>query len=98
MSEVEHGPKGGELILVEEVPYELRKGLTKAGILKSMGQRQGFRCRHGWHKFVAIGEPATLAMIGMGNAAGVELASMHGRFYSDLKQCSRCGELGRHFR
>lgn len=97
MSDVMYGPKGGELMFVEDVPYELRAGLKMEDLKAKMDGHKGFRCRRGWHAFEFVGEPATLAMIEKA-PAWVEATSLVGRVYSNLKQCTRCGELGRHFR
>lgn len=98
-AKAEFGPKDGELVTINHVVYELRVGLSLEELKAREGGERGFRCRHGWHNFEIVGWSATLALIEMqAPAERVELNSRIGRIYSDLKQCTRCGEVGRHFR
>lgn|GEM_PF-6013556 len=98
MEEIRKGPKGGDLIEIEETPFELEPGLTLAEVkAKEAEGTKGWRCRRGWHRRVTIAEPATLAMIEAQSPFAM-LTSAVARAYTDVSQCERCGEIGRALR
>lgn len=98
MEEIRKGPNGGDLIEIEEVPYELEPGLTFAEVMaKEAEGTKGWRCRGGWHRRVTIAEPATLAMI-EAQSPFATLTSAVAAAYTDVAQCERCGEIGRALR
>ncbi len=95
---IKQGPEGGDLITVEDVPYELEPGLTMAEVkAREASGEKGWRCRRGWHRRVTIAKPATLAMIEELSPLAM-LTTRMARHYTDLSQCVRCGEVGRALR